>query len=70
MEELEVKRSPDGRFLKRSPFGDRTIGVRPYREDEGTLEKLAQKLDIPITVLAREAIAEGLKSGKFAENVL
>ena len=61
-------RNKEGKFVKFSPLGDKTIGLRLYKEDQQKFLEVAEKFDMSPTELARYAIQEWLKMKKYKQS--
>jgi hypothetical protein len=59
---MDRPRNPEGKFIKSSVLGEKTFGVKLYREDEKKLLELAQLRNVSPTELVREIASEWLNS--------
>ena len=61
-------RNKEGKFVKSSPLGDKTLGLRLYKKDQEKFLEIAKEFDMSPTELARYAIQEWLQTKQDQKN--
>lgn len=54
-------RDKEGKFVEFSPLGEKTLGVRLFKEDQDKILELASERGKSATELVRQAVREWLK---------